>query len=309
MPSLVILGAGGFVGLSLLSAGQFPMPITAVARSIPPNAAHPDRGITWLAADLSIPTSLHNVLSPGDVVINLAYRSDAGEAENVAIIDNIVEACLRSRAARLVHCSTAAVAGAAQSSRLDETCPCVPSTPYEQTKWVLEQRVLSALSRGIDVGILRPTAIVGPGSQNLLKLAKSLQNGSRLASYLRASLFGRRPMHLVPVRDVAAALLHLATLPGALDGNIFIVSADDDPKNDFLSVEDILLRAMGRGSRTVPPVPVPRLVLSLLLRLRGRSGADVSRRYDASKLLATNFRRVDSVAGAVCEFGRSARSQ
>jgi nucleoside-diphosphate-sugar epimerase len=105
-----------------------------------------------------------------------------------------------------------------------ESVTCVPATPYERIKWALERQVLGIHSESLDVGILRPTAIVGPGGANLLKLARALRGGSAVVNYLRASLFADRPMHLVPVRNVAAAVLHLAALPGPLGGNIYHVA-------------------------------------------------------------------------------------
>ena len=305
MPSIVILGAGGFLGRALIASSTVSLPIKAVARNIPSDAHLTQEGVTWIAADLLIPTSLDLVLERDDVVVNLAYMSDASATKNIRLIDNLIEACLRVRVARLVHCSTAVVAGATRASRVSESTKCMPLTAYEQTKWALEQRALNAVSRGLDVGILRPTAIVGPGGQNLLKLARSIQNGSQIVNYLRASLFGKRPMHLVPVGDVAAALLHLAVYPTALSGNVYLVTADDDPENNYQSVEGILLRSLGRAPRKWPLLPIPPQVLSLLLKLRGRSEASMDRMYESQKLRTTKFTPCHSIAVAVREFGEN----
>jgi nucleoside-diphosphate-sugar epimerase len=305
--SLVILGASGFLGRTLLDGVHLPMPVKAVSRNIPSGAALTQNNVTWRAADLSTSMSLIPVLDAGDVVINLAYSADGGEVANLQLIDSIVEACLRSGVARLVHCSTAIVAGKASSSRVVESTPCVPQTQYERTKWAVEKRVLAALSKGLDVAVLRPTAILGPGGQNLVTLARALQNGNRLINYLRASCFGRRAMHLVPARNVAGALLHVALLPAALGGNVYIVSSDNDPENNFQDVERALLRALGLKPRKLPLLPVPPQLLSILLWLLGRSDTDTTRTYDPQKLRETNFEPIDSVADAVREFGDSIR--
>ena len=110
-------------------------------------------------------------------------------------------------------------------------------------------------------------------------------------------------MHLVPVRDVAAGLLHLARLDSALNGNIYHVSADDDPDNNFASVEKILSQTLAVGVRKLPLLPVPARLLPLLLRTLGRSDTNVARVYDSRKLRDTGFRPIDSVAAAVREFG------
>lgn len=308
MSSLVILGASGFIGRTLIAVGRSPLPIKAVARNIPFDVDITQKGVVWFEADLSKATSLYDLLATGDVVINLAYKIDANEVDNIAIIDNIINACLRSRVSRLIHCSTAVVAGATRVSRVVESTPCLPLTPYERTKWTIEQRVLSALPRGLDVGILRPTAVVGPGGQNLLKLATSLVSGSAFANYLRASLFGRRPMHLVPVRNVTAALLHLAVLPAALNGDIYIVSSDDDPHNNFHDIEEIMLRSLGLRPRKLPLLPLPSKVLSLALRLLGRSEVGIARIYDSGKLHDGGFKPMDSVVSAVQEFGENIKN-
>ena len=303
MSSVVVLGAGGFLGRALVESGLASVPIKAVARTIPLDMDSVKEGVTWFAADLGNPTSLQSILDDGDIVLNLVYMSGANEAVNIRLLDNIVEACLKAGAARLIHCSTAVVAGATRASYVSEVTPCVPQTSYERVKLTLEQRAASALSSGLDVGILRPTAIVGPGGQNLRKLATSLQHGNEIANYFRASLSGQRRMHLIPVIDVIGGLLHLAAMPTALGGGIFIISSDDDPDNNFNSVEKILLNCLGKKPRRWPLVPISRKVLDIFLKLLGRSDTDTARIYDSQKLRGTGFASNCSIAEAVRDFG------
>ena len=306
MPSLVILGAGGFLGRELLASADVALPIKAVARAVPFDVGL-HAGVAWHAADLLAPGSLDSILERDDVVINLAYIAGGSTAENLRLVENVVDACIHYRVARLVHCSTAVVAGAALATRVTEATVCVPHTSYEMTKLAVEERALRGMSNGLDVGILRPTGIVGPGGQNLAKLAESLQRDNRVVTYLRACLFGRRPMHLVPVRTVAMALIHLGLLPGEIDGNVYIVSSDRDPDNNFRDVEALLLRSLDLPPRVLPLLPMPKQLLSLLLRLRGRSDTNMEREFSSEKLLATNFTPVDSVGAAVSAFAESLR--
>ena len=303
MCALVVLGAGGFLGRALLAEDDVSGPVKALDRTVPSGPEPGPRRITWFDRDLLDPRALEGVLDPGDVVVNLAFLAGGSEAENLRLTEHVVEGCAGRGVARLVHCSTAVVAGGTKQSLIDEFTPCEPQTSYEGTKLALEGIALGALSGGVDVGILRPTAILGPGGSNLLKLARSLSAGRSLSNYLRASLYGRRPMHLVPVRNVAAALLHLAFLPAPLEGEVYIVSSDDDPDNDFLSVEEILADALGLESRRFPLLPLPGVFLSLALRALGRSHTGLRRSYSSRKLLGTGFVPPETVAGAVRRFG------
>jgi nucleoside-diphosphate-sugar epimerase len=303
----VIFGASGFLGRLLLAHGSFSMPVKAVARTIPRDAPLARPGVQWLVGDLRDRDSIDEVVKSGDVVINLAYTPTGGLEANVDLVANLVDACLHAGVARLVHCSTANVVGSAHASVVTEEVPCAPLTPYENTKWKIEQRVADGVSKGLDAAILRPTAIVGPGGENLQSLAASFTTQGSMLQYLRSCLFGTRPMHLVPARDVAAALLHLAALPGRLEGEVYYISADDDPDNNFQRVEAILANAMGVRRSHVPTIFLPRIVLALALRLRRRSETNLDRVYSPTKLRATGFRPTESIADAVRAFGQSLR--
>jgi len=202
--------------------------VKAIVRSIPTNLDVDQKTVTWVEADLMNPSSLIGILSEGDIVINLAYIPDSDKLKNVTLINNIIEVCIRSKVSRLLHCSTAVVVGNTKTDRINELSPCKPSTLYEQTKLALEVCVLSASLRGLDVGILRPTAIVGYGGKNLLKLAYSLKYGNQFSNYFKTCVLGKMPMHLVPIRNVVEALLFLSLLDKQLDGNILKVSLDLD---------------------------------------------------------------------------------
>ena len=139
--------------------------------------------------------------------------------------------------------------------------------------------------------ILRPTVVFGPGGRNLLKLVEALTTGSRLVNYLRSSVFGRRRMNLVPVQNLVAAFEFLLDLSRPLNGEVFIVSDDEDPLNNFRDVERRLMDGLTIHDYSAPPFPVPRLMLSGALALAGRSNTDPDRIYDGQKLARAGFTR------------------
>jgi len=305
MTSIVILGANGFLGNALLSRVDLHESVKAIVRSIPTNLDASQKEITWIEADLMNPSSLIGVLSEGDIVINLAYIPDGDKSENITLINNIIEACIHSKVSRLLHCSTAVVIGNTSLNRINELSPCNPSTLYEQTKLALEECVLSASLRGLDVGILRPTAIIGSGGKNLQKLAYSLKYGNKFSNYCKTCVLGKMPMHLVPVRNVVEALLCLSLSDKQLDGNIFIVSADEDIDNNFQKVEEILLDQLGINRFLIPYLTLPRMLQSMLFKLIARNDINMNRSYDSKKLKDYGFEPVDSVKEAICQFSSS----
>lgn len=305
MPSFVILGASGFLGRAVLAKGHFDFPVKAVSRALQCDLADSSEKIIWYTADLLVPGSLDHILEAGDIVIHLAYMKSGSKADNLLIMDNVIDACHRNHVARLVHCSTAIVVGRVTDLHVSEATCCVPFTPYERIKFAMEQRVQQAVvAFGLDAVILRPTAIVGAGGENLVKLAESLRYGSRIQAYLRACFFNRRQMHVVPAQTVVAAIMHLSVQQIAPNGSVYIVSSDDEKKNNFLSIETMLLKSLGLKPRAVPLLIVPLSILSLVLKCLGRSESNPRRIYDSKKILETGFIPKASVYDAVNELGK-----
>ena len=307
MASIVILGASSFIAKALINAGPYKLPIKAVARKIPVDQEC-NKQVEWLQADLLNPHSLDEVFAEGDLVINLVYMQASASDQNHQVVKNLIQACMKAKVARLVHCSTALVVGVTTASDISEATPCLPSTDYEVTKYELEKFILSDLHNGLDVAVLRPTAVVGVGSENLVKLSNQLMNSSRIINYLRSSLFGSRPMHLVPVQMVSEALIHLIFSPNPLSKQVYIVAADSDADNNFKKVEELLRKALGIEQRKIPLLPLPQFFLRLLLRLLGRTDFRLSRNYRTDKLKSTGFQTTSSVGKAVMSFGTSVKN-
>ncbi len=224
-------------------------------------------------------------------MVNLAWPGSMTDEEHLAVVTALRDVVVRRRAVRLVHTSTAVVVGRTPLPVVDESTPCSPVTPYERAKFKVE-RALSAAAEGMfPLTILRPTAIFGPGLQNLVSLVESLRHGSRFENYARSALFGRRILHLVPVETVAAALLFVSLAHDRADDRAercYIVSADDEPGGDFRSVESRLRRQLGLRA-ALPAIPVPRIVLRAALRAAGRSDVNPTRIYDGTRLRASGF--------------------
>ena len=83
---------------------------------------------------------------------------------NVLGTTAVIEAALSAQVQRFIHISTIVVIGKMTTgSTIDETVPCHPQEPYQQTKYEAEKRVLAAhREHGLPAIILRPGAFYGP---------------------------------------------------------------------------------------------------------------------------------------------------
>jgi nucleoside-diphosphate-sugar epimerase len=279
--------------------------VRALAHSARDESLPTAPNLTWVRGELDDPACLQQLIAPGGCVVHLAFPAGWAPERHLAAAEALASAAVGVGTTRVVHCSTAVVVGGSPPTRIDEHTPCRPVAEYERLKLDIERvlcRVL--LSGAVPLVILRPTAVIGPGGWNLRKLARELTAGSRMMSYVRACLQGRRKMNLVCVDNVVEALLFLLNRQHASPCDIFLVSDDDDPMNNYYDVRIALMGHLGVRTSVVPVVPLPPFVASALLRLHGRSCANPMRVFDASKLVEAGYHRTSTLADEVDRFAR-----
>ena len=288
MNTIAITGASGFIGAHLVNAllragGNRIKVLSRASQAGATRAAFPAE-VEIIEGDLHDSASLERFLEPGCTVINLVYLWNESEAGNLAAIGNLLGACKSANVARLIHCSTADVAGRTPDQRVVEASPCRPVTAYAVTKLKVEAAILAFEPSCHEVAILRPTAVFGPGGQNLKKLAQDLVTGSSLRNAFKACVFGHRRMNLVHVDNVVAAIAFLADRGHALGKEVFIISDDDAPSNDFASVELAMMKGLGVQGSRLPQIRFPSWLLSLMLRALRKNNVNPHCIYDAGKL-------------------------
>jgi nucleoside-diphosphate-sugar epimerase len=307
MNTIAITGASGYIGRHLVAglaeSGTYRLRLLSRNGHIETDAAATNA--TVVRGDLLNAEAVRDLVEPADSVIHLAYLWEGGEEGNMTATRNLITACSASAATRrLLHCSTAMVAGRTDADRISEDTTCEPVSQYGAVKLRIEQAVASACSSALDVGILRPTAVFGPGGKNLAKLAAGVARGNRAANYLRSSLFGYRRMNLVHIDNVVAALIFLLQYPERLNGQAFIVSDADDPANNFRDVEKVLMHEMGRPAYPAPPLPLPAGLLQLLLSGLGRDNTNPRADYYPGKLQALGFERSVKLEQGLRQYAR-----
>jgi len=301
---VAVTGASGFLGRHLVaSLHERPdVGLRVLVHRRQPSLAMDDDRIRTVPGDLLTPNGLDLLLAPDCTVIHLAYSGSSSGPENLKAASNLADACAKARIRRLVHCSTAVVAGRVGDDLINENTRCRPAPGYESTKFEMERIFAEKAAGRFELAILRPAAVFGPGGRNLLKMADDLKSGNRVMNYLKSCLFDQRPMNLVSVGHVVSALTFLAFAERKWNGDVFIVSDDDHPWNTYRNVEKYLMKAMGRGDYPVPRFPLPAFVLSVMLRIKGRSNSNPQRRYDAGKLRAAGFQNTVSFEAGLKAF-------
>lgn len=302
IPLLVVTGANGFIGRHFLhgidASGIRVRALTRVANDTNTSG----QGVERVAGDLSDGSVWDRLLEPGCTVVNLAYSQSATIEDAVAATRAMVSACNEAKVARLVHCGTVSVYGRTTVNVIDESTPCNPIDEYGRQKLAIEEALLHSGTRNFELAVLRPSQVFGAGGLALRTLCGHLLSGSRLVNYCRSSLFNRRSMHLVPVETVVAALWFLCAVQRPLDREVFIISDDDDPKNNFQDVEHILMEALHLPDYAFARTPVPRGILKTLLKLKGRGEIDPATRFLCDKLLGWGFERPLRLETALRQF-------
>jgi len=98
-------------------------------------------------------------------------------------------------------------------------------------------------------------------------------------------------MNLVYVDTVVSALLFLAFTAQEMNGDTFIISDDEYPINNYRDIETYLIKEFGCVDYPVPRIPLPPFLLSLMLKLAGRSNSNPNRVYQSEKIRRMGFQK------------------
>jgi nucleoside-diphosphate-sugar epimerase len=304
--TIAIVGASGHIGRYLVAElrrlGGYRIKLLARSFDHSPVNTACNEGVEIFKGDLREPESLKDFFEHNCIVINLVYLWGAGESVNLEVTANLLAACKAAKVARLIHCSTVAVAGRTRHDLIDEKTQCLPITEYGISKLRIEQSIIDFAKEHFDTVILRPTSVFGINAEPLKKLSTDISRGSRWKNYLKFCLFGRRRMNLVHVANVVAAIIFLAQYAGRFKGEVFIVSDDDDPKNNFMDVEGLLMDALEVKKYRLPRLALPLTLLKWLLMLMGRNNVNPRCNFDPSKLRKLGFKSPVSLSEGVAEY-------
>ena len=212
---------------------------------------------------------------------------------NVDGTRNVVEAALEAKVRRLLYTSSTAALGRPLPGTIgDEQTPYdwPPGMPYNESKRDGERVALAAGSRGIEVVVLSPSFVIGPGDPR-----------RRLATVLRAVRMGLGRvappggLTLCDVRNAAAA--HVAALTRGRPGERYVLGGPHVTWREFLAGLASALDA------PAPLVTVPPVVLRLAALPLAGVALLASIDAGATRLAGLASERFYSSAKAIAELG------
>jgi nucleoside-diphosphate-sugar epimerase len=175
-------------------------------------------GVEIREGDLTDAASVRRAVEGCETVYHIAatYR-EAGQGDaayvriNVEGTRHVLAAALAAGGKRVVHCSTGGVHGHIDHPPADETAPFAPGDVYQRTKLEAERLAADFGRRNrLEVVIVRPIGIYGPGDLRFLKMFRGIARG-------RFPILGRGDVfyHLTYIDDLVRGFELAGTTPCA----------------------------------------------------------------------------------------------
>lgn len=235
--NILITGASGFIGRYLLKAllveGHHCRCLVRASRKLDVVFEH--ENIELFQGDITKPETLENIGTGIEAVYHLAAAGHvaavSAEAEksffelNVDGTVNLIKACAKGDVKRFFHFSSTAAIGLPRVTVIDETVECRPQTPYQKSKYQSEIAAFeTGKENGIDVAVLRPCMVYGPGGEGeFLKFCRLIKKGV----FPRIGL-GKNLTPIVHVEDVVQAAVK--ALDNAVPGEVYFIASETSPK-------------------------------------------------------------------------------
>lgn len=195
--------------------------------------------IDWVDADLMNYAEVERVMIDIDQVYHCAAMVSFQPRDGKKMIEfnrevtaNIVNACIETGTARLLHVSSSSAIGKApEGSPATESliwARTKTSTSYSVSKFNAEMEVWRGMEEGLSAVIVNPTIILGPGfwDRGSSSMFKRVDRGMR---YATPGVTG-----YVGVQDVVTAMTQL--MASDISGERFIVSSGDYSYQDILEM-------------------------------------------------------------------------
>lgn len=242
--ALLVTGGTGYIGSKLVvQLAQTGQDIRVLCRSTPTLPEFQKSNIKTFKGDITDPGSLKTALNGVSRVYHLAAYARTWAKDptvyhrlNVKGTENVLTAASAAGVQKVVYTSTAGVIGPSGDRPMTETDPRVTGffNLYESTKSEAEAVALDFAKQGMEVCILNPSRIYGPG----------FDTGSNPITKI-VELYIKRKWKLIPgsggdigsypfIDDVVNA--HISAMEKGRSGERYILGGVNASFNDLISV-------------------------------------------------------------------------
>lgn len=247
----LVIGGSGFLGEALVKRLLKDDKKVRIFDVIPPSFSV-NKNIEFIKGDVSEYNTVEKVMRGCNVVYNTASLlpcSQAGKrfkTTNVIGTENVLKAAKKLGINKVIHISSSIVYGIPESLNISEQQAVAPIGPYGRSKVAAEKVCIDYINKGLNIVILRPRFIVGPGRLGLLTiLFEWVSEGKNV--YTIGS--GKNIFQMVGVDDLVEACI-LASKNGK--NGIYNIGADNTP-----TVEELLNKLIKHSGGSSKIVKLP----------------------------------------------------
>ncbi len=193
----LITGSTGYIGsLLTVKLAEKGEDIRILVRKDPDIAAFNKPNVQLIKGDITDKGSLEAAMQGVDKVYHMAAYArlwakepDTFHKINVEGTHHVMETAWNAGVSKIVYTSTAGVIGPSRDKPMTEEDPRITGffNPYEETKTMAEKLVLGYAERGLNVSIVNPARVYGPG----------LDTGSNPVTKI-VELYMKRKWHVIP---------------------------------------------------------------------------------------------------------------
>ena len=225
----LVTGATGFTGSALCERLiRDGWDVSAFVRASSNTAEIEKLGVHCIENDIRDAGSVRESFPDVDVVFHIAaaYRAEhADHTEfqrvNVDATRHLLEEALRRGVPRFVHCSTVGVQGEIEDPPAAEDYRFKPGDHYQESKLEGEKVAIEFVDRGLNVSVVRPVGIYGPGDTRFLKLIRPVAKG-----YFIMIGSGKSLYHMTYIDDLVQGFILAATRDEAI-GEVFTIGGEE----------------------------------------------------------------------------------
>jgi dihydroflavonol-4-reductase len=224
-------------------------------------------GLELIKGDIGDLSLLKEAMKGADAVFHLAAAlgaSTIGREEfyriNVQGTTAILRASAQSKVKRIIHFSSAGVLGKVISGLpANEDSSLNPQNVYDQTKRLGEEEALRSSDAGLDVVVVRPGWVYGPGDKRTFKLIRAI--AKKRFFLVTEGTTVQTPVH---VHDLVEGIL--LVLDKGKTGSVYHLAG-----GEVMTVKEIVMTIASATGTSIPKIRLPLLPIKSLAWLMDKA--------------------------------------